>query len=45
LIVVGDGFGMQRRSMAVVGCGDVRRCAAMRLFPLVVIKQAEEEDG
>jgi hypothetical protein len=44
LVVVGDGFGVRRRLMTMVACGGVQRCAAVRINPLVVVRQAVEED-
>ncbi len=42
--VVGNDFGVQWRLTMVVACSGVRRCAAVQLFPLVVVRQAAEKD-
>ena len=43
LVVVSNGFGVQRHSMTAVACSGVWRCATVWLFPLVVVRQAVEE--
>jgi hypothetical protein len=44
LVVVGNGFGVRQSLMVAVACGGVRQCVAVRLFPLVVVRQAAEKD-
>ncbi len=45
LVVVDDGFELQQRSMTAVACGGVRQYTAVRLSPIVVVRQVTEAGG